>query len=88
MVSGNFDRLAYWHSATRSRDALTSALTSVISSRSFCRCPPFQALRETRSLPSGVLGPVDLAQGRHCFTSSACLRLRSNVQPLTMICLQ
>ena len=73
---------------TSSRDCLTCWLTILDSSRSCCRWPPVQALRLTRSLPSGDLGPVDLAHGFHCLMDSACRCLRSNVQPLTMICLQ
>ena len=73
---------------TISRDARTSALTILVSSRSCARRPPVQALRLTLSLPSIDFGPVDLAHGFHCLINSACRCLRSNVQPLTMICLQ
>ena len=70
------------------RIAASSAFSSLDSARSCARWPPFQALRDTRALPSGVLGPVDLAHGLQFLISSACRCLRSNVQPLTMICLQ
>ena len=70
------------------RISASSAFSSLDSSRSCARCPPCQALRDTRALPSGVLGPVDLAHGLQFLISSACRCLRSNVQPLTMICLQ
>lgn len=73
------------HLEVMSRAAFTSALTSLDSSRSCARWPPVQALRPTRALPSFVTGPVDLAQGFHCLISSACRRLRSGVQPLTII---
>ena len=78
----------YLQLLTSSRDALTCSLTIFVSSRSCARCPPFQALPLTRCLPSGDLGPVDLAHGFHCLINSACLFLRSNVHPLTMIYLQ
>lgn len=78
----------YWHFETSSRDARTSALTSLDSSRSCARWPPVQAFLLTRFLPSGDLGPVDLAHGFHCLINSACRALRSNVQPLAMINLQ
>ena len=51
---------------TSSREARTSALTSLDSSRSCARWPPVQAFLLTRCLPSGDLGPVDLAHGAHC----------------------
>ena len=74
--------------ATSSRAARTCSLTILVSSRSCARWPPFQALRETLSRPSGVVGPVDCSHGFQRLMASACLRLRSNVQPLTMISLQ
>lgn len=70
------------------RISASSAFSVLDSSRSCARCPPCQALRLTRSLPSSDLGPVDLAHGLQFLISSACRCLRSNVQPLTMICLQ
>ena len=70
------------------RIAASSAFSSLDSARSCARWPPFQALRDTRALPSGVLGPVDCSHGLQRLICSACRRLRSNVQPLTMICLQ
>ena len=73
---------------TSSRACLTCSLTILVSSRSCARWPPVQALRLTRSLPSGDLGPVDCFHGFHSLINSACLALRSNVHPLTMICLQ
>ena len=78
----------YRHLETSSRDSRTCSLTILDNSRSSARWPPFQALRLTRSLPSSDLGPVDLAHGLQLLISSACRCLRSNVQPLTMICLQ
>lgn len=80
--------IGYRHSATSSRDARTCSFTILVSSRSCARCPPFQALRLTRSLPSSVVGPVDCSHGFQRLMASACRCLRSNVQPLTMICLQ
>ena len=74
--------------ATSFRACLSSSFTILDSSRSSARWPPVQALRLTRALPSCDLGPVDLAHGFHCLINSACRALRSNVQPLTMICLQ
>ena len=78
----------YLHLLASSRAMRTCSLTILDSSRSSARWPPFQALRLTRSLPSSDLGPVDLAHGLQLLISSACRCLRSNVQPLTMICLQ
>jgi hypothetical protein len=78
----------YWHLETSSRDARTSALTILVSSRSCARWPPVQAFLLTRCLPSGDLGPVDLAHGIHCLINSACRALRSGVQVVAMICLQ
>jgi hypothetical protein len=37
--------------------------SSLATSRSICRAPPFQALRDTRALPASVLGPVDRSHG-------------------------
>ena len=71
-----------------SRACLTCSLTILVSSRSCARWPPVQALRPTRSLPSTDLGPVDCFHGFHSLIDSACLALRSNDHPLTMICLQ
>jgi hypothetical protein len=79
---------SYLQLETSSRDTRTSALTSLVSSRSCARWPPVQALRPTRCLPSGDLGPVDLAHGFHCLINSACRALRSGVQVVAMICLQ
>ena len=60
-----------------SRDIPCSTLAS---SRNAGRCPPFQALRETLALPSGVLGPVDRSDGFR-LRLSAQLRARySDVQ--------
>ena len=70
------------------RISASSAFSVLVSSRSCARWPPFQALRETLSRPSGVVGPVDCSHGFHRLMASACLRLRSNVQPLTLISLQ
>ena len=78
----------YLHLLASSRDSRTCSLTILDSSRSSARSPPFQALRLTRSFPFNDLGPVDLAHGLQLLISSACRCLRSNVQPLTMICLQ
>jgi len=78
----------YKHLLANSRAARTSALTILDSSRSCARWPPFHAFRLTSALPSSDLGPVDLAHGLQLLISSACRCLRSNVQPLTMICLQ
>ena len=78
---------AYLHLSASSRDIRTCSLTILDSSRSSARWPPFQALRLTRSLPSSDFGPVDLAQGCQLLINSACRRRRSNVQPLTMVCL-
>ncbi len=50
--------------------------------------PPLYALRATVALPSGVRGPVDFSQGRHCRISSACRARRSDVQPFATILLQ
>ena len=68
--------------------AASSAFSSLDSARSCARWPPFQALRDTRALPSGVLGPVDCSHGLQRLICSACRCLRSNVQPFAMICLQ
>lgn len=70
------------------RISASSAFSSLDSSRSCARCPPCQALRDTRALPSGVLGPVDCSHGFQRLICSACRCLRSNVQPFAMICLQ
>ena len=70
------------------RISVSSAFSVLDSSRSCARCPPCQALRDTLALPSGVAGPVDCSHGFQRLMASACLRLRSKVQPLTMICLQ
>ena len=78
----------YLHLLASSRAMRTCSLTILDSSRSSARWPPFHALRLTSSLPSSDLGPVDLAHGLQLLISSACRCLRSNVQPLTMICLQ
>ena len=80
--------LSYQQLLTSPRDARTSALTILESSRSCARWPPFQALRPTRDLPVGDFGPVDLAHGIHRLINSACLALRSGVQVVAMICLQ
>ena len=79
---------SYRHLETSSRDARTSALTSLGSSRSCARWPPVQAFLLTRCLPLGDLGPVDLAHGCHVRIRSACRALRSGVQVVAMICLQ
>ena len=78
----------YRQRLTSSRDARTSALTSLDSSRSCTRWPPVQALRRTRCLPSVDRGPVDLAHGFHCLINSACRALRSGVQVVAMLGLQ
>lgn len=70
------------------RISASSAFSSLDSSRSCARCPPCQALRDTRALPSGVLGPVDCSHGLHCRISSACRCRRSNVQGVAMLVLQ
>ena len=87
MPSRLLTRPAYRHLLFSSRDSRTDSLTILVSSRSYARWPPFQALRLTRSLPSSDFGPVDLAQGCQLLINSACRRRRSNVQPLTMVCL-
>ena len=79
---------AYLHLSASSRAMRTCSLTILDSSRSSARWPPFQALRDTRALPSGVLGPVDLAHGLQFLISSACRCLRSNVQGVAMLVLQ
>jgi len=79
---------SYRQLLTSSRDARTSALTILVSSRSCARKPPRHALRLTSALPSADFGPVDCTHGCHCLINSACRCLRSNVQPLAMICLQ
>ena len=73
---------SYQQLLTSSRACLTCSLTILVSSRSCPRCPPVQALRLTRSLPSGDLGPVDCFHGFHNLIDSACLALRSGVHPL------
>ena len=73
---------------TSSRDARACSLISLDNSRSCARWPPVQAFLLTRCLPSGVLGPVDLAHGCHVRINSACRALRSGVQVVAMICLQ
>ena len=70
------------------RISASSALSSLDSARSCARCPPFQALRDTRALPSGVLGPVDCSHGLQRLICSACRCLRSNVQGVAMLRLQ
>lgn len=70
------------------RIAASSAFSSLDSSRSCARCPPFQALRDTIALPSGVLGPVDCSHGFQRLICSACRCLRSNVQGVAMLRLQ
>lgn len=70
------------------RISASSAFSALDSSRSFCRCPPCQALRDTRALPSGVLGPVDCSHGFQRLICSACRCLRSNVQGVAMLRLQ
>lgn len=68
--------------------SLSSALNSFASSRSCGRCPPFQALRDARALPSSLRGPVLFVQGFNCRISSACRCLRSSVQVVAMLVLQ
>ena len=70
------------------RNAANSVFSSPDSPRISARCPPFQAFRDTRALPSGVDGPVDCSHGFQRLISSACRCLRSKVQPFAMICLQ
>lgn len=60
-------------------------LASVRNSR---RVPPLYALRLTRALPLGVLGPVDLSHGIHVRICSDCLLRRSRVQLLAIARLQ
>jgi hypothetical protein len=50
--------------------------------------PPLWAFRETRALPSVVLGPVDRSHGFQWWISSDCRALRSDVQPFVILCLQ
>ena len=74
--------------STKSRPALTSAFTMRVSSRSICRCPPFQAFLDAVALPSGVTGPVARVHGFQVPISSACRARRSGVQLLAMLHLQ
>ena len=67
------------------RMAASSAFRDFDSSRSCCRRPPFQALRETSALPSGVLGPVDRSHGLQRLINSACRCLRSGDQVVAML---
>lgn len=70
------------------RISASSAFSDLDSARSCARCPPCQALRDTRTLPSGVLGPVDCSHGLQRLICSACRCLRSNVQGVAMLRLQ
>ena len=70
------------------RISASSAFSALDSASSCARCPPCQALRDTRALPSGVLGPVDCSHGLQRLICSACRCLRSNVQGVAMLRLQ
>ena len=67
------------------RASRISVLTKTDNSLNCCRCPPFQAFRDTVSRPSGVTGPVDCSHGRQRLICSACRWRRSVVQPLAMV---
>ena len=77
-----------WQRSTRSREARTSALTSLESSRNFFQYPPVHALRDALALPSGVFGPVDCSHGFQVRINAACRALRSGVQEVAMLMLQ
>ncbi len=72
------------------RISASSAFSALDSARSCARCPPCQALRDARALPSAVLGPVDCSHGFQLLIASACRPRRSGVQDVAaaMRCLQ
>jgi len=68
--------------------SFSSSATFFINALNSGRFPPRQALRDTRALPSVVLGPVDRPQGFQVRISTACLARRSGVQPFAIGLLQ
>ena len=61
---------------------------ALVNWRTFSLWPPLNLFLLTRALPSGLRGPVDCSHGFQVRISSACLALRSGVQPLAMMSFQ
>ena len=72
----------------RRRISASSAFSALDSARSCARFPPCQALRDTRALPSAVLGPVDCSHGFHVRMRAACRCRRSGDHVVVMLRLQ
>ena len=68
----------------RRRISASSAFSALDSARSCARFPPCQALRDTRALPSAVLGPVDCSHGFQLLIKLAWRCLRSGDHPVVM----